>query len=84
MDLEVLFISTTTPITGVSTNFAFVFNAQSIQFVEPIGNGITVPSNGIMFFGHSNLFFLFFRNINITLLLFFLFSLKNNKIINEN
>lgn len=42
--LEMRLKGPSAPIRIVSTDFTFVFDAQSMQLVEPIGNGLSVPS----------------------------------------
>jgi hypothetical protein len=47
--LEVYLKSSTTPITEVSTNLAFIFNTQSMEFIKPVWNRLTVPTQRQIF-----------------------------------
>lgn len=47
--LEMHLESTTAPVAEVSANFAFVFDSQSMQLVEPVGNRLAIPTQGKIF-----------------------------------
>lgn len=42
--LEVHLEGTSSPVAIVPANLAFVFDPQPVQFIEPVGNGLAVPT----------------------------------------
>ena len=44
--LEVHLEGPSAPVAVISANLALVFNAQSVQLVQPVGNRLAVPTKG--------------------------------------
>lgn len=47
--LEVHFEGPPTPVAEVSADLALVLNAEAVEFVQPVGNGLPIPSQGQVF-----------------------------------
>jgi hypothetical protein len=44
--LEMLFKSSATPVASPTANFAFEFYTKTVKFIEPIRNGLSIPTHG--------------------------------------